>query len=73
MRGRLGRKQLLLTLYIFEVFKKRELVNVYREDFQRILRKQRPFPFFRNVIPLRLWIADQGPLREIWLYFFESR
>ena len=52
---------------------KRELVNVYREDTQSILRKQRPFPFFRNVIPPRSWVADQGPVREIWLHFFKSR
>ena len=59
------------SVYIRSI-KKRELVNVYREDIQIILRKQRPFPFLRNVIPPRSWVADQGPVREIWLYFFKS-
>ena len=60
------------SVYIRSMIK-RELVNMYREDFQSILRKQRPFPLLRNVIPPRSWVADQGPLREIWLYFFKSR
>ena len=33
------------SVYIRSI-KKRELVNVYREDFQSTLPKQRPFPFF---------------------------
>ena len=53
--------------------KKRELVSVYREVFQSIFRKQRPFPFLRNVIPPRSWVADQTPIREIWVYFFKRR
>ena len=60
------------SVYIRSI-KKRELVNVYREDIQSILRKQRPFPFLRNVIPPRSWVANQGPVRKIWLYFFKSR
>ena len=60
------------SVYIRSI-KKRELVNVYREDIQSILRKQRPFPFLRNVTPTRSWVANQGPVRKIWLYFFKSR
>ena len=60
------------SVYIRSI-KKRELLNVYREDFQSILRKQRPFPFLRNVIPPRSWVADQTPIREIWVYFFKRR
>ena len=41
----------IFVMFLTAVFnsrsiKKRELVNVYREDFQSILPKQRPFPFF---------------------------
>ena len=35
------------SVYI-QTNKKRELVNLYREDFKSILRKQRPFSFFAN-------------------------
>ena len=42
-----GQYQLPLNLYI-QSNNKRELVNLYREDFKSILRKQRPFPFFAN-------------------------
>ena len=60
------------SVYIRSI-KKRELVNVYREDIQSILPKQRPFPFLRNVIPPRSWVANQGPVRKFCLYFFKSR
>ena len=52
------------SVYIPSIQKK-ELVNLYWEDFQSILRRQSPFPFLRNVIPPRSWVADQGPLRKI--------
>ena len=52
--------------------KKRELINVYREDIQSIIRKQRPFPFLRNVIPPSSWVADQGSTQNLVIFFQES-
>ena len=64
-----GRKQLLLTLNIFEVL----LVNVYREDFQSILRKQRPFPFFSKCNSTK--VMGRGPntnTRNLGIFFQET-
>ena len=50
--------------------KKRELVDMYRDDFQNILRKQRPSLFILgSFIQPMSYVADQGPLSEIWWHF----
>ena len=50
--------------------KKRELVDMYRDNFQNIFRKQRLSLFiWRSFIQPRSYIADQGPLSEICWYF----
>ena len=53
------------SLYIRSI-KERGLVNVYKEDFQSILRKQRLLLFLRNVIPPRSWVTGQAPIGEIF-------
>ena len=68
-----ARSKTIITIKYIRSIKKIELVNVYREDFQSILPKQRPFPFFAKCNSTK--VMGRGPntnTRNLGIFFQET-